>query len=542
MKRNKKQRRIMLILILVLAISVGFALLSSTLSINGTAGINKNTWSIHWDSDSIHETEGGVTATMPAQVTDTEEKNIDFAVDLELPGDYYEFTADAINDGTIDGQVETIRITFYEEDGVTPIEEGDLPSDIIYSIKHADGSEIEENEVITANGGTIGYKFRVEFDKNSTSLPGTIVVKPKTEIVPVQKPEETTQPEKTPMDLITGRLCFNGNLPSDFWNDFDETTIETTTVDEKTYVNMKSIVKVGKYLYDKGVYTTYTQTGPTIVFPNGIKSIALPNSPLPVDIAGRSGNAVVGYNDKFVKYAYTVRNGKYYEEGYYNEYGDGPLGEMSGYNSVSVDGEGTVYMFATNKVPVTNGNPTYCSAPNGYVITAYLYSTQPFRYSINTSHNDIYPLNSQWDTVGAAKTVNEATNGIYFAKLATYRYDSISCENGSMAGHDYYLQSYHANPMETLLSTVNPAYYHNNNGTTTSTITTEITAEHVKQATETTTSTVEHGGITGITENINCKNINWSLYEEALYGEFKNQYSDWEHISVGQYDTYYLLG
>ena len=551
MKKSRRKNRKLLILILLLAVTLGFALISTTLNVIGTAGIRKNTWDIHWDSESVVVKNGSVSATKPV-VSGTNDDTVTFDVDLELPGDYFEFNVDAINEGSVDGEITLSHLGMFDSTGTTELTGDNKPSYLTYSVVYDDNEEepaigdvLEKQEGNTPGRRT--YRIRVEFNEDETTIPSSTETY-KFKYTVVYEPHKDTPSDDeedgdpTPMDLITRRLCFTGKLPADFWNDFDETTLETTTVDEKTYVNMKSIVKVGQYLYNKGAYTTYIQTGPTIVFPNGIKSIALPNSQLPVDIAGRSGNAVVGYNDKFVKYAYTVRNGKYYEEGYYNEYGDGPLGEMSGYNSVSVDGEGTVYMFATNKVPVTNGNPTYCSAPNGYAITAYLYSTQPFRYSINTSHNDIYPLNSQWDTVGAAKTVNEATNGIYFAKLATYRYDSISCENGSMSGHDYYLQSYHANPMETLLTTVNPAYYHNNNGTTTSTITTEITAEHVKQATETTTSTVEHGGITGITETITCKNVNWSLYEEALYGEFKNQYSDWEHISVGQYDTYYLLG
>ena len=543
MKNNRRKNRKLLVLILLLAVTVGFALLSTQLDIFGTAGINKNTWDIHWDSDSINETEGSVTATTPAHVTDAEEKNIDFAVDLELPGDFYEFTVDAINEGTIDGQIETIDVTFYEADGQTPIKEEDLPSEIIYTLKHADGSDIEENEVITKNGGTISYKLRVEFDKNVETLPTKpIVIIPETKIVPVQHTDDPEPPAQTPMDKITKRLCFDeNNLPSDFWSGLDESELDIITQDEKQYVNMKSIVKVGKYLYNKGAYTSYIQSSPTIAFPNGIKSVALPNAPLPVDLASDgANNYVVGYNDKFVKYTYTIRNGKYYEDGYRNEYGDGPLGEMSGYDSVSVDGEGTVYLFATNKVPVTDRNPTYCTAPEGYAVTAFLYSTKPFRYSKNYSHNDIYPLNSQWDVVGAAQEVNTPTNGIYFTKLDTYRYDSISCERGSMDEKSYYLQSYHAKPEETLLTTVNSTYYNNNSGTKVNTITNAITAEQVQEATSTTSTSKD--GIEGLTQNSNCKNINWTLYEEALYGEFINQYSDWEHISVGDYDRYYLLG
>ena len=45
--KNRKKNRILLLLILLLAVTIGFALLSTTLKINGISGIKKNTWDIH---------------------------------------------------------------------------------------------------------------------------------------------------------------------------------------------------------------------------------------------------------------------------------------------------------------------------------------------------------------------------------------------------------------------------------------------------------------------------------------------------------------
>ena len=97
MKNRRKNNKKLLLILLILGVSIGFALLSTTLGIVGISGIKKNTWNIHWDDTSIQETEGSVTATSPARVTDTEKKNIAFTVDFELPGEYYEFTADHDN-------------------------------------------------------------------------------------------------------------------------------------------------------------------------------------------------------------------------------------------------------------------------------------------------------------------------------------------------------------------------------------------------------------------------------------------------------------
>ena len=194
MRKNKKQRKIYLYLLIILGITIGFALLSTTLFINGTANIKSNTWNIHWDSDSIEETTGSVTATTPASVTDAEEKNISFAVEFELPGDFYEFSADAVNEGSIDGKIETISIKFYEADGTTEIDKDDLPEEITYSLTHKDGTAIAENEVI-AHGGTISYKFRIGFNSEITTLPSNnIIVKPDIEITPVQHKEKCATP------------------------------------------------------------------------------------------------------------------------------------------------------------------------------------------------------------------------------------------------------------------------------------------------------------------------------------------------------------
>ena len=217
--KNKKQRRIMFLLILLLAVTVGFALLSTTLFINGTSRIKANTWNIHWDSNSIHEIEGSVTATTPAQVTDAEEKNISFEVEFELPGEYYEFTADAINEGSIDGKIETISVKFYEADGTTEIAAADLPDEITYSLTHKDGSAITENEVITHGGGKIGYKFRIGFDSQIDTLPSdTIVIKPEVEITPIQHKE----------NIPVARTC--EDFQTDSWEDISNNVkIKTDT-------------------------------------------------------------------------------------------------------------------------------------------------------------------------------------------------------------------------------------------------------------------------------------------------------------------------
>ena len=170
MKLKKKKY---LLLILLLVVTIGFALLSTTLKINGIAGIKSNRWSIHWDDTSINETSGSVEATTPANVVDTDKKIVSFEVDFNLPGDFYEFTVDAVNDGTIDGIIDSVKKEYYEPGATEPSE---VPEYINYTVTYAENGEIpKQGDVLKANGGKIKYKVRVEFKSDSETIPDTLV-------------------------------------------------------------------------------------------------------------------------------------------------------------------------------------------------------------------------------------------------------------------------------------------------------------------------------------------------------------------------------
>ena len=107
MRRKSKFNLILIIFILVLVLGLGYAYLTTTLSINGTTDVDSNTWNIYWDNVQVKE--GSVTATTPT--IDTNKTTVTFNVHLSKPGDFYEFTVDAKNDGTIDAMIETISST-----------------------------------------------------------------------------------------------------------------------------------------------------------------------------------------------------------------------------------------------------------------------------------------------------------------------------------------------------------------------------------------------------------------------------------------------
>ena len=165
MRRKNNNKKYILILA-ILALSIGYALISTNLTIGGRLITKGGNWNIHWDDESIVE-DSNATIVTPAHVTDSKKIVISFQTQLKQPGDYYEFTADAVNEGTVDGIISDIKLNLYDIDGETSI---DKPYYINYSFTHEDGSTIENDEIILA-GTSEKYKFRIEYDKDIDELP-----------------------------------------------------------------------------------------------------------------------------------------------------------------------------------------------------------------------------------------------------------------------------------------------------------------------------------------------------------------------------------
>ena len=169
-RRGKKKNKLLLVLIAIFALVIGYSLLSQTLDINGIAGINKNTWDIHWDRNSVDVTDGSIAGEDP-EVIGTNDNTVEFETTLELPGDFYEFTVDAVNEGSVDGIVTLSKKTTYEVINNEDVEKS-LPDYIKFNVTYEDGTTLPKiGDVLVANTGRQKYKIRVEFDRNATTVP-----------------------------------------------------------------------------------------------------------------------------------------------------------------------------------------------------------------------------------------------------------------------------------------------------------------------------------------------------------------------------------
>ena len=153
MRKRRKLNIILILFVVVLLFGLGYAYLTTTLSINGTTDVDSNTWNVYWDN--VQVTDESVTGEQvtTAPTIDTNKTTVSFQVRLSKPGDFYEFTVDAVNDGTIDAMVDSISKTT------------DIPEYLDYTIAYSDGTIIESKHLLSANK-TEEYKVRVEYKKD----------------------------------------------------------------------------------------------------------------------------------------------------------------------------------------------------------------------------------------------------------------------------------------------------------------------------------------------------------------------------------------
>jgi surface protein len=171
---RRKNNRYLWLLLILLILSVGYAALSTTLKINGTTNIGKNTWSVYWDNV---DNESGVSTTKPTIGPDEGENaktEVSWSVVLDKPGDYYEFTVDAVNAGTIDAMITKIERKL---NGAVISENNKLPDYIVYEVTYADGRAVENNHLLRKADNstnpptptTQAYKVRVEYDSEAVT-------------------------------------------------------------------------------------------------------------------------------------------------------------------------------------------------------------------------------------------------------------------------------------------------------------------------------------------------------------------------------------
>ena len=101
-KRKTLYLSLGIMLISVLSLTVVYAALSQVLNISGSTEIAASNWDIYLDNVIVRT--GSVSANAPS----ISGNNLSFTANLLKPGDYYEFSVDVVNDGSIDAMIDSI--------------------------------------------------------------------------------------------------------------------------------------------------------------------------------------------------------------------------------------------------------------------------------------------------------------------------------------------------------------------------------------------------------------------------------------------------
>ncbi len=161
--KKKKRSIFTLLFMLMLGLGLGYAILTQDLTINGITKVKGNNWDIHFERlvvnpDSVILADDDVGATIDAN----DNTLVNYTVTLNSPGDFYEFTVDVVNAGTVDGMIGTI---ISKLNGNTLSLTNPLPNYLDYTVAYSNGVEIASNQMLVA-GDTETFKVRVEFRRD----------------------------------------------------------------------------------------------------------------------------------------------------------------------------------------------------------------------------------------------------------------------------------------------------------------------------------------------------------------------------------------
>lgn len=114
--RKIKVLSLVTLIVAILGLTVAFAALSQTLTINGTASVDAATWDIHFESlDGTNQImpsnkvnfNGVEDYQIPATISE-DKKNIDYIGFVFVPGDTLSYNFKIVNKGTVDASINSI--------------------------------------------------------------------------------------------------------------------------------------------------------------------------------------------------------------------------------------------------------------------------------------------------------------------------------------------------------------------------------------------------------------------------------------------------
>ena len=145
----------------VFTLSIAYAAMSAVLEIHGNSEVVASSWDIHLENARVKS--GSVSANAPS-ISGT--SSVGFDVELNMPGEFYEFTVDVVNVGSIDAMIDSVV--------KTPELTSAQAKYIKYEITYQNGESISAKQTLK-KGTSTPIKVRVEYRKDivASDLPSS---------------------------------------------------------------------------------------------------------------------------------------------------------------------------------------------------------------------------------------------------------------------------------------------------------------------------------------------------------------------------------
>ena len=161
MKKNKKSNIVIVLVVLLLALTIGYAAFSSELTITGTAKTKTGNWDVKFTKASISETtvDGDFDEESSVGVTNNA---VTVNAVLQAPGDGANVTATIKNDGKLDA-----KLTKFTVAGAGFVQNGNTYTngDIIVTVPNL--AKLEDGNIEASKSRD--FIFSVEWNKNATN-------------------------------------------------------------------------------------------------------------------------------------------------------------------------------------------------------------------------------------------------------------------------------------------------------------------------------------------------------------------------------------
>ena len=174
-KTTKRYFSIIILLLMVMGLSIGYSVLSTSFNINGTSTIKNSTWEISVGNGDINCPTGDICTINPADPEGTtpdaegpigsviwlDGNTVYFKHVLTKPGDIFTFTTKFTNTGSINAKISSVTTSSLN---------ATAQNFMTYNVTYADGTTVSAGDTLNA-GASATFKVTVAYRSDVTTLP-----------------------------------------------------------------------------------------------------------------------------------------------------------------------------------------------------------------------------------------------------------------------------------------------------------------------------------------------------------------------------------